>query len=142
MPVYMNPYHYNHYYWGYYPVHDQRYYAPPVYYEPFPYYYRDPNAINGKATWTWGGMPTKCELSWSYNHHMTAAVGENSPFQCGQRLKVRNTSFLPMKEVIVTVVDEVKQYPPNRINLHRKAFEALGAPPSIGIIDVEMIPVE
>ncbi len=113
------------------------------YFNPMPYWYpvREPEPVIGKASWTWGGMPTKCEIFWSYNEHMTASVGEKSPFKCGQKLKVKNISFIPSKEVLVTVVDQVKNYPANRINLHRKAFEALGVSPSVGVIDVEITPV-
>lgn len=113
----------------------------------YPYFY-SPNwqairetPIKGKATWTWGGMKTKCNIPWSYNNNLTAAVGRNSPFQCGQRLRVKNISVTPFTEVEVTVVDEVQQFPANRINLHRVAFEALGISPSAGVINVEITPV-
>ncbi|SET67780.1 rare lipoprotein A [Oceanobacillus limi] len=95
--------------------------------------------INGRATWTEGGPNTKCGIPWSENEFMTAAVGVNAPYQCGQSLKIRNTS-LPGREIIVTVVDTVPEFSANQINLHRKAFEALGANPSVGVINVEIIP--
>ena len=72
---------------------------------------------------------------------MTVAVSETSPFKCGQKLKVKNISFVPQGEVTVTVVDQVKQYQPNQIVLHRKAFEALGVNPTVGVINVEITPV-
>ncbi|MFT4417166.1 RlpA-like double-psi beta-barrel domain-containing protein [Fredinandcohnia humi] len=128
----------NMYQWSSYP----NYYAVPGYNPYFNWYYsRQPETIIGKATWTWGGVPTKCEIGWKYDNNMTVAVGENSPFRCGQRLKVRNLSFVPSKEIIVTVVDEVKNYPADRINLHRLAFEALGASPSVGVLNVEITPL-
>jgi hypothetical protein len=140
-PIYICPVCHNHVYSrnfpGYYPPHVQPYFNPMQYW----YYSREPETIIGKASWTWGGMTTKCEIGWSFNEHMTAAVGENSPFKCGQKLKVRNITFVPSTEVIVTVVDEVKKYPANKINLHRKAFEALGISPTVGVIDVEITPV-
>jgi hypothetical protein len=69
---------------------------------------------------------------------MTAAVGVNTPYQCGQALKI---TYPPTQRVlVVTVVDRVPDYPPNRINLHRKVFEALGANPDLGIINVEITP--
>ncbi|MEH7382202.1 RlpA-like double-psi beta-barrel domain-containing protein [Bacillus sp. JJ1533] len=103
---------------------------------------RNPETILGKATWTWGGTPTKCEIGWSYDNNMTVAVSENSPFKCGQRLRIRNVSFVPNQDIIVTVVDQVKKFPANRINLHRKAFEALGASPSVGVLNVEITPID
>lgn len=113
---------------------------------PYPYFYVPygrtlETPIKGKATWTWGGMTTKCSIPWSFNHNMTAAVGRNSPFQCGQRLKVKNISVTPYTEVEVTVVDEVPNYPANKISLHRVAFEALGISPSAGVINVEITPI-
>jgi hypothetical protein len=96
--------------------------------------------IRGQATWTEGGPVTKCGIPWSHNQFMTAAVGANSPYRCGQTLKIRNLSTPGSREVIVTVVDQVAGYPAKKINLHRRAFEALGAHPSLGVINVEIIP--
>lgn len=97
-------------------------------------------AIRGLATWTNGGPVTECGIPWSTNEYMTVAVGEHTPFKCGETLKVKNLSVAGEREVIVTVVDRVTGYPTNRINLHRRAFEALGANPSIGVINVEFTP--
>lgn len=118
--------------------HSIPYWNPTMY---WPFYREPEKTILGKATWTWGGVPTKCEIGWSHNNYMTAAVGEESPFHCGQKLKIKNISFVPSREIIVTVVDEVKKYPTNKINLHRLAFEALGVQPSAGVINVEITPV-
>lgn len=96
--------------------------------------------IRGQATWTNGGTVTKCGIPWSDNEYMTAAVGTNTPYKCGQTLKIRNLSTQGGREIIVTVVDQVHNYPPNRVNLHRRAFEALGAPLSLGVINIEIIP--
>lgn len=96
--------------------------------------------IRGQASWTDGGKITKCGIPWSRNRYMTAAVGTNSPYKCGQSLKIRNLSTPGGREIIVTVVDQVAGYPPNRINLHRRAFEALGVNPSLGVINIEIIP--
>ncbi|MFD1778117.1 MULTISPECIES: RlpA-like double-psi beta-barrel domain-containing protein [Fredinandcohnia] len=127
-------------------MYDEYYFQQYVPQYPAPYYgwdwNRNPETILGKATWTWGGTPTKCEIGWSYDNNMTVAVGENSPFKCGQRLRIRNVSFVPNQDIIVTVVDEVKKFPANRINLHRKAFEALGAAPSVGVLNVEITPID
>jgi hypothetical protein len=69
---------------------------------------------------------------------MTAAVGVNTPYQCGQAIKI---TYPPtQRELVVTVVDRVPGYPPNKINLHRKAFEALGANTDLGIINVVIAP--
>ncbi|WP_052947378.1 hypothetical protein [Aneurinibacillus tyrosinisolvens] len=84
---------------------------------------------------------TKCGIPWTYNNGMTAAVGESSPYKCNQVLKVKNISIPQPKEVFVVVVDEVKGFPPNKLNLHRDAFEALGSPASVGIIEIEITPV-
>jgi hypothetical protein len=97
-------------------------------------------SVRGQATWTEGGPVTQCGLSWSDNEYMTAAVGENTPYQCGQTIKIRNLSSPGPREILVTVVDKVEGYPPNRINLHRKAFEALGANPAVGVINIEITP--
>lgn len=99
-------------------------------------------SVRGRATWTEGGQITKCGIPWSNNNYMTVAVGANSPYQCGQILSVRNLSSPDHKEVSVKVVDQVAGYPPNEINLHRKAFEALGSSPEVGIINVEIMPAE
>ncbi|NSL50519.1 DUF3889 domain-containing protein [Calidifontibacillus erzurumensis] len=127
-------------------------YFPPFQHQGMNYYYNsyiDPHQymndyrqrpIRGQATWTTGGQVTKCGIPWSKNEYMTVAVGENSPFKCGQTLKIRNLSSLGQREIIVTVVDTVQGYPANKINLHRNAFIALGANPNVGIIDVEIIP--
>src|SRR5690625_168050 len=97
-------------------------------------------AIRGQATWTNGGPITECGIPWSTNEYMTVAVGEHTPFKCGETIKVKNLSVTGEREVIVTVVDQVAGYPSNRINLHRRAFEALGSNPSIGVINVEITP--
>ena len=94
--------------------------------------------IQGQATWTSGGPVTKCGLPWSTNQFMSVAVGENTTSQCGDSLKVRNP--VNGREIIVTVVDQVRGYPQNRINLHRRAFEALGANLNQGVINVEITP--
>ncbi|MED4353205.1 DUF3889 domain-containing protein [Schinkia azotoformans] len=96
--------------------------------------------IRGQATWTTGGQVTKCGIPWSKNEYMTVAVGENSPYKCGQTLKIRNLTSPGQREIIVTIVDTVAGYPANKVNLHRNAFIALGANPSIGVINVEIIP--
>lgn len=97
--------------------------------------------VRGQATWTEGGKTTKCGISWSYNNYITTAVGPNSPYKCGQTLKVSNISISTPKEIVVTVVDTVQGFPPNRLNLHKKAFEALGSPTSVGIIEIEITPM-
>ncbi|MEC1770491.1 DUF3889 domain-containing protein [Schinkia azotoformans] len=96
--------------------------------------------IRGQATWTTGGQVTKCGIPWSKNEYMTVAVGENSPYKCGQTLKIRNLTSPGQREIIVTIVDTVAGYPANKVNLHHNAFIALGANPSIGVINVEIIP--
>jgi rare lipoprotein A len=96
--------------------------------------------IRGQATWTNGGQVTKCGIPWSDNQYMTAAVGADTPYKCGQTLKVRNLSTPGAREILVTVVDQVPNYPANRISLHRRAFQALGAPLNIGVINVEILP--
>lgn len=97
-------------------------------------------AVRGQATWTEGGQITQCGIPWSHNQYMTASVGRNSPYRCGQTLKIRNLSTPGGREVIVTVVDQDAGYQPNKINLHRKAFEALGASTNLGVINIEIIP--
>ncbi|MFD2705783.1 DUF3889 domain-containing protein [Salibacterium lacus] len=94
--------------------------------------------IQGQATWTQGGPVTKCGMSWSSYHYMTAAVGESSPYSCGQNLKIRYP--VTGREMIVTVVDQVAGYPPNRLNLQKQVFEALGADPATGVIPIEITP--
>ncbi|MFC4560192.1 DUF3889 domain-containing protein [Virgibacillus kekensis] len=95
--------------------------------------------VQGQATWTEGGQVTKCGIPWSANQYMTAAVSANSPYQCGQTLLISNPA-IQARDIIVTVVDEVPGYPANRINLHRRAFIALGASPNQGIINIEITP--
>ncbi|MDC3417413.1 DUF3889 domain-containing protein [Aquibacillus salsiterrae] len=95
--------------------------------------------VNGQATWTEGGPITQCGIPWSTNEYMTASVGTETTYRCGQTIKVRN-SHLPQREVIVTVVDKVPGFPRNKINLHRQAFEALGADLSVGILNVTLEP--
>ncbi|WP_089740607.1 DUF3889 domain-containing protein [Gracilibacillus ureilyticus] len=96
------------------------------------------NYITGQATWTNGGNVTQCGTQWSYNQFMTAAVSTNSPYVCGQSIKVRNPQN--GREVIVTIVDKVPGSPVNTINLHQRAFETLGANTSIGVIPIEFQP--
>jgi hypothetical protein len=109
-------------------------------YSEYPDYTNRQQSIKGQATWTDGGTVTQCGIPWSRNRYMTAAVGTNTPYKCGQSIKIRNLSIPGSREIIVTVVDQVAGYPANRINLHRRAFEALGANPSLGVINVEIIP--
>lgn len=99
------------------------------------------HAVRGQATWTQGGPVTECGIPWSNNHYMTAAVGAGSPYKCGQILRVKNLSSPDHKEITVKVVDQVPGYPPNKINLHRRAFESLGANPQVGVIQVEIRPL-
>jgi len=94
--------------------------------------------VRGQATWTEGGQYTKCGIPWSYNGFMTGAVGENSPYRCGEVIQVSSPET--GKAIHVTVVDEVQGYPSNKINLHRRAFEALGANLDVGILDVQIVP--
>jgi len=126
----------------YMPQHQQAY----DYYNPF--YPADPGetlerqqSFRGQATWTEGGPVTECGIPWSNNNYMTAAVGADSPYQCGQTLRIRNLSSPDHKEITVKVVDEVANYPSNWINLHRRAFIALGASPQVGVIHVEISPL-
>lgn len=70
---------------------------------------------------------------------MTAAVGPNSPYQCGQTLKIRNPAT--GREILVTIVDETAGYAQNQITLHRRAFETLGANPQQGVLNVEISPI-
>jgi len=127
-------------------------YSPyPIAYVPQPYnpyqrgyypnfYYRQ-QSVQGQASWTEGGAETACNTPWSTNNYMTAAVGEDTPYKCGQKLKVKNLSSTDQKEITVTVVDQVPNYPSNKINLHRRAFQALGANVDAGIISVQITPV-
>ncbi|WP_188455580.1 DUF3889 domain-containing protein [Virgibacillus oceani] len=132
---YYYPYAYNPYYAHLpYSTYDRHYSTYPYYDYPV-----RQQSVRGQATWTEGGQVTKCGIPWSSNQNMTVAVGENSPYQCGQTLKVTNLST-PARDVLVTVVDQVPNYPENKINLHRKAFEALGANLNQGIINVEINP--
>ncbi|RSL35247.1 DUF3889 domain-containing protein [Salibacterium salarium] len=137
---------YNHYY-AYVP-HVQPYvtpyqvpYAPPQppsFHRGYPVHAERQQTVRGQATWTEGGPVTKCNMAWSDNQYMTTAVGGTSPYKCGQALKVRNLNT--GREIIVTVVDEVSGYPNNRLNLHRRAFEALGSNPDIGVMNIEITP--
>ncbi|SFO93907.1 rare lipoprotein A [Salibacterium halotolerans] len=94
--------------------------------------------VQGQATWTQGGPVTKCGMPWSAYQYMTAAVGESSPYSCGQNLKIRYP--VTGREMIVTIVDQVAGYPPNRLNLQKRVFEALGADPAAGVIPIEITP--
>lgn len=93
--------------------------------------------IRGQASWTDGGTVTQCGIPWSTNRYMTVAVGRNSGYQCGQTIKIKNLTN--GREIIATVVDQVPNYPENKVNLHRRAFETLGASLDAGIINVEII---
>lgn len=104
-------------------------------------WYEISQTIRGTATWTNGGPITKCGIPWSTNNYMTVAISPQSPYRCGQKLRIRNLSSQFPREIVVTVVDTVEGFPRNRINLHRRAFEALGAPTSIGLISVEITPI-
>ncbi|ENH97254.1 hypothetical protein J416_06455 [Gracilibacillus halophilus YIM-C55.5] len=102
-----------------------------------PHMYRQ-NYMQGKATWTDGGSVTQCGIPWSYAQYMTVAVSTNSPYQCGQTIKVRNPQT--SREVIVTVVDTVPNSPATTLNLHRRVFQMLGADLSQGIIAIQFQP--
>ncbi|ADU30546.1 RlpA-like double-psi beta-barrel domain-containing protein [Evansella cellulosilytica] len=104
----------------------------------YPYYGWRQQPMRSQATWTDGGEVTSCGLSWSQNNNMTVAVSYGSPFQCGQRLKVRNLSN--EKELVVIVVDHLQSDDTSKITLHKKAFEALGENLETGIIHVEVSP--
>ncbi|SDY99388.1 rare lipoprotein A [Evansella caseinilytica] len=95
--------------------------------------------VRGQATWTDGGAATRCGIPWSENRFMTAAVATNAPYRCGERLRIR-TLAAPGNEISVMVVDKITGYPQTNVNLHRNAFEALGANINEGVIDVEVIP--
>lgn len=129
-PYPLNPYIQHPSHFGY----DQHYFG-----EPFDMQ-RQQQPVRGQASWTEGGQVTQCGIPWSANRYMTAAVGENTPFRCGQTLRVINVSSPEAKEITVTIVDVVPGYPPNKLNLHRRAFEALGADPDLGVINVEFFP--
>ncbi|WP_078550049.1 DUF3889 domain-containing protein [Litchfieldia alkalitelluris] len=122
---------------GYYPYYQ---YSYDSYYRGYPYYETRQQPVRGQATWTEGGQVTQCGIPWSHNEFMTAAVGAETPYQCGQTLRVRNLSSPVPKDILVEVVDKVPDFPANKINLHRKAFLALGANPSVGVINVEITP--
>lgn len=102
-----------------------------------PYIRQQPT--KGQATWTDGGQVTQCGIPWSTNEYMTAAVGTNTPYQCGQILKIRNLDSPTQREILVKVVDQVPNYPATKINLHRRAFTALGADPSVGVININIV---
>ncbi|WP_236939183.1 DUF3889 domain-containing protein [Evansella clarkii] len=106
--------------------------------------YHDPNlfrqqVVRGQATWTDGGQVTRCGIPWSQNNFMTAAVGSNTPYRCGERLRVRNLAS-PDQEITVIIVDQVINFPGNRLNLHRRAFEALGGSLNQGVLNIEFTP--
>lgn len=115
---------------GCYPMH-------PSYYSHHQAYAYRQQPIRGRAYWTDGGSTTQCGIPWSKAEFMTAAVGPNTNYQCGETLKVRNITN--NREVIVTIVDKVPGYTGNQVLLHRKAFETLGVNPSVGVIDVEFV---
>ncbi|SFD77697.1 rare lipoprotein A [Lentibacillus persicus] len=96
-------------------------------------------SISGQATWTEGGRITKCGIPWSDNLYMTTAVGENTSYQCGETLQI----IYPVtgRSILVEVVDKVPNYPENRLNVHRRVFETLGANPQQGVIDIQIRPV-
>lgn len=128
---------------GYFPqqFNQSSYYHNGYYNQVNPYYYSvdfRQQTIQGQATWTDGGPVTQCGIPWSQNEFMTAAVGINTPYQCGQAIKVKYPAT--QRDLIVTVVDKVADYPQNRINLHRRAFEALGANTAEGVINIEITP--
>ncbi|WP_138417555.1 DUF3889 domain-containing protein [Aquibacillus sediminis] len=139
---------YQHYYHGngYYQPVNYTYpyaYSPQVYgpyHNNFSAFQDRQQSVQGQATWTEGGQTTQCGIAWSTNQYMTAAVSDSSPYQCGQLLKIKNLSLPGEREIIVTVVDKVEGYPANKVNLHRQAFQALGANPSIGVLSIEITP--
>lgn len=114
----------------------------------FPYYYNyqqypgefRQNLVNGQATWTNGGSVTQCNIPWSSNQYMTVAVSSNSPYGCGQKLKVINPTT--SNEITVTIVDTVPNAPATSLNLHRSAFAALGVDPAVGILPIQFQAVE
>ncbi|QKY71610.1 DUF3889 domain-containing protein [Lentibacillus sp. CBA3610] len=109
--------------------------------QPYNFTYTDyrQQPISGQATWTEGGQLTQCGIPWSDNLYMTAAVGENSPYQCGQTIQI--TYPATGRSILVEVVDQVPGFPDNRLNVHRRVFETLGANPQQGVIDIQMTPV-
>ncbi|MDC3412071.1 DUF3889 domain-containing protein [Aquibacillus sp. 3ASR75-11] len=123
---------------GGYPYQPQAYYPPNRGHFPHLFHMWRQQPIRGQATWTEGGPVTQCGIPWSENSYMTVAVGGNAPYECGEAIKVRYPTT--GRELIVTVVDRVPGYPANQINLHRQAFEALGANLDAGVINVEIIP--
>ncbi|WBX81582.1 hypothetical protein PD280_07775 [Virgibacillus salarius] len=76
-----------------YPFTQAPYYSYSDIYTAPPYNQDRQQPVSGQATWTDGGQITQCGIPWSDNLYMTAAVGENSPYQCGQTLKIRNLSI-------------------------------------------------
>ncbi|HLR79368.1 MAG TPA: DUF3889 domain-containing protein [Bacillota bacterium] len=121
------------------PIHMPYYYGCPSYaMHPSRSYREQP--VRGQATWTEGGKVTKCGIPWSDQKYMTVAVGDTAPYKCGETLRIRNLSMPGGREIVVKVVDQVEGYPANKVNLHRRAFEALGAPLDLGVIDVEIVP--
>lgn len=108
---------------------------------PFNYNYQNysgnfrQQSVSGQATWTNGGNVTQCNIPWSSEQYMTTAVSSNSPYQCGQKIRVINPET--SREITVTVVDTVPNAPATSLNLHRQAFAALGADPSVGIIPIQ-----
>ncbi|WP_142303575.1 DUF3889 domain-containing protein [Evansella halocellulosilytica] len=141
-------YYYPYYQHGYYPfIEGNRYNQHPYHsydrsFTVNPHDMWRQQTVRGQASWTEGGPVTQCNIPWSHNDYMTAAVGANAPYQCGQMLRVKNITSPDQEEISVMVVDQVPGYPPNNINLHRNAFEALGADPNVGIIQVEITPEE
>ncbi|CQR46337.1 hypothetical protein BN1058_00590 [Paraliobacillus sp. PM-2] len=132
----MYPYYYGHF--NQVNPHVYGYPVDPRYGYIYPMQSERQNKISGQATWTDGGKVTQCGLPWSSNQYMTVAVGVHAPYECGQSLKVKNLST--GREVIVTIVDKVPGYSNNKINLHRLAFEALGANLNQGVIAIEFEP--
>jgi hypothetical protein len=129
-----------HSYWSIVPYSQPTYYDYNRSYSLYPYHQYRQQPVRGQATWTDGGQITKCGIPWSDNEYMTASVGTNAPYRCGQTLKIRNLSSPSQKEILVKIVDQVPSYPANKINLHRRAFLALGSNPSVGVINVEITP--
>ncbi|MBM7571237.1 DUF3889 domain-containing protein [Aquibacillus albus] len=137
MSNYYHPYMRNHTFSQvpYYPYYQQAYQFG---YPTYPQNISRQQPVKGQATWTEGGQVTQCGIPWSANQYMTAAVGGNSPYQCGQTLKIKYPTT--QREVIVTVVDRVPGFPPNKINVHRRVFGALGASLDAGVINIEITP--
>lgn len=120
----------------YQPFYYDYYRSAPLY----PYFQYRQQSVRGQATWTDGGQVTKCGIPWSDNEYMTASVGTNAPYRCGETLKIRNLSSPSQKDILVKIVDQVPGYPANKVNLHRRAFLALGSNPSVGVINIEITP--